>query len=565
MKKRAWPMALLAAGAAALLSLPFFLRPLLPWPDQGLVLHAALRHARGLGLTTPAPERHDVTLTQPEALTYFPPLYAYVVSACLRSAGHTTATPDGPDLARGRAIQRIVKVTNGVALAVGVLGWCLLAARVLGSRSLGSLFAGLLPVAGGATVPLGGTADFLLWAALPWWLAAWLAADAATDEGRRARAWSLALASGVLAGALVGVRWATVFLAPAAGLFVLLRARRAAAGAARPAWRVYGERAALGAAGAAPIVATYLALTAWNRARSGGTESVLSYIPPRWEWARLVTLFPFESLFSIPLALEPLLTRAWRALEPARVSPTFAFLFRVALPVAGLLGLLGSLRRARRQARALEPSAGARCAFTLAVATLAALLVFLAYLSLRYTWPDSDWTYLDEARYYRPVWPLAALAWLLLLDRLPTASRLRTASAALVLLGLLYLLQAHGRSALAHLGPEEREELAAHVRELERRPGLHVVLDNDVSVYVLTAGARLVARGYPDPQGAPTLSAGQPAELWAVRRLHEPTPYVRDREWDRKRFEAVRARFGLVRSWSSSGGAYEVWRARVGP
>ncbi len=561
MKKRAWPMALLAASAAALLSLPFFLRPLLPWPDQGLVLQAALRHAQGLGLTAPAPDRHDVTRTHPEPLTYFPPLYARLVSACLSVAGHTSPRPDGPDLERGRALERIVKVTNGAALVVGVLGWCLLAARVLGSRSLGSLLAGLLPVAGGAAVPLGGTADYLLWAALPWWLGLWLAADAAFEEGRRGRALVLALISGALGSALVGVRWAAVFLAPAAALFVGLRARAAGV----RAWRPVAQRLLLGGVGLAPIVATYAALTAWNRARSGGVESVLSFIAPRWDFERLLTLVPYESLFSIPLALEPLLTRAWRALEPARASPGLAFLFRVALPVAGLAGLWGSLRRARRQQREIAPSPQARRAFTLAVATLVALVGLLAFLSVRYTWADLNWTYLDEPRYYRPIWPLAALLWLLLLDRLPTASRLRTASAALLLFGILYLLQAHGRAALAHLGPEERDELRVHVRDLERRPGLHVVLDNDVSEHVLTAGARLVPRGYPEPADVPGLRASQPAELWAVRRLREPTPYVRDGDWDRKRFEAVRARFGLTPRWRSSGGAYEIWHARIGP
>lgn len=563
MKKRAWPMALLAASAAAVLSLPFFLRPLLPWPDQGLVLQAALRHAQGLGLTAPAPDRHDLTRTHAEPLTYFPPLYARLASAWLSAAGHTSLTPDGPDLERGRALERIVKITNGAALVLGVLGWCLLAARVLGSRSLGSLLAGLLPVAGGAAVPLGGTADYLLWAALPWWLGLWLRADAAFEEGRLGRALALALASGALGAALVGVRWAAVFLAPAAAAFVCLRAR--AARVESGAWRAAARRLSMGVVGLAPIVATYAALTAWNRARSGGVESVLSFIAPRWDFERLLTLMPYESLFSMPLALEPLLTRAWRALEPARVSPALGFLFRVALPAAGLAGLWGSLRRARRQQREIAPSPQARRAFLLAIATLGALVGFLAFLSVRYTWADLNWTYLDEPRYYRPIWPLAALLWLLLLDRLPTASRLRTASAALLLFGILYLLQAHGRAALAHLGPEERDELRVHVRDLERRPGLHVVLDNDVSEHVLTAGARLVARGYPEPADVPGLSASQPAELWAVRRLREPTPYVRDRDWDRRRFEAVRARFGLTLRWRSSGGAYEVWQARIGP
>jgi hypothetical protein len=206
----------------------------------------------------------------------------------------------------------------------------------------------------------------------------------------------------------------------------------------------------------------------------------------------------------------------------------------------------------------------ARRAFDLAWTSLAALLVFLAYLSLRYTWSFAEWSYLDEPRYFRPVWPLAALAWLLLLDRLPTAARLRTAAAALVLFGVLYLIQAHGRTTLSQLGArEERQELVAQVRDLERSPGLHVVFDNDVSEYVLTAGARLIARGYPEPVDAPAAFASRPAELWAVRRLRERTPYVRDPQWDQKRFDALSARFALRRVWTSSHGGYELWHARA--
>lgn len=571
MKLRTLPLTLLAVCAAALLSLPFFLRPLLPWPDQGLVLHAAVRDAQGLGLTTPVPDRRDLTLTRAEPLTYFPPLLARGVSLVLRLAGHTAAREDGPDLARARVLERSVKLVNAAALVIGAFGWCLLASRVLASRSLGTLFAGLLPVAGGATVPIGGTADYVMWAAMPWWLLAWLAADAAFDPGRWRRAGGFALGAGALGALSLGVRWAALFLVPAAVLFALVRAWRAAGGvdgaptSTRGAWSAAGRRVALAALGGAPIAATYLVLTAWNR-RVAGSASVLSYIEPGWDWSRWATLYPFEAVVTLPLALEPLLTRVWRALDPARASVAYAALFRVALPLLGLLGLWGSLRRARRQGREQAPSPDARRAFDLAFATLAALLLFLAFLSLRYTWSFADWSYLDEPRYFRPVWPLAALLWLLLVDRLPTAARLRTATAALLLVGVLYVLQGHGRTALGKLSvPEERHELVAQVRALERRPGLHVVLDNDVSEYVLAAGRRLLARGYPDPADAPSLSASRPAELWCVRRLREPTPYVKDRDWDRKRFEALRARFPLVRAWTSSGGAYEIWHVSVGP
>lgn len=563
MTRRALATALPAATLAALLSLPFFVRPLVPWPDQGQVLHAGLRHARGLGLTVPVSDRRDITLMHAERLTYFPPLYALVVSACLRASGVAGAPADGPDLVAGRALERIVKLTNAVALVAGVLGWCLLGAQVLHARVLRFLFAGLLVVAGGATVPLGGTADYLLWAALPWWAGALLLADRAADDGRRRRACLLALAGGLTGAVLTGVRWATVFLVPAAGLFWLERALldnpHREPDPARP--RALAPRLAPTVAAILPIVATYAAITAANY-RLGGSASVLSYVEPHWSWRHLATLFPFESLFAVPLGLEPLLTRVWRALEPQRASLALGLVFRVVLPAAALIALV---RRARR-ARAENARPDTRRAQALAVATALALLPFLAFMSLRYTWSFADWAYLDEPRYYRPVWPLAALFWLALLDRLPPASRFRTAASALLLVGALYLLQAQGRAVLAQLAAQdERQELVAHVRALGRRPGLHVVLDNDVSEYVLSAGARLVARGYPEPDTAPTLVAGRRAEAWLVRRLREPTPYVRDRDWDRKRFDAVRARFGGTRVWVSSRGAYEVWHAPVGP
>ena len=582
-RRRALPLALLAALVAGVLSVPFFAQPLRPWPDQGVVLQAAVRHARGEGLTVPFSDATDITAWHAQRLTYFPPLYALFVSAGLRVSGAPQAAD--PGLALGRSVALIVKGTNAAALVVGVLGWCLLAAHALGSRSLGTLFAGLLAVAGGASVPKGGTADYILWALMPWWLGAVLLADAAADRQcwRRAVAW--ALSAGVLGGALVGVRWAAVFLVPAVLVFGLARALqwRSATGVdqaprtwarlrSREGHRALVARLALAASVALPVIGSYLALTAINRHATGGAGSVLTYIEPRWDWHHLVTLYPFESIFTVPLALEPLLTRCWRAYEPARAAPTLSLLFRLVLPAAALVALGGAVRRASRRALRVPPppehlATGvlARRARTLGAATLVALVAFLAWMSLRYTWSFVDWTYLDEARYYRPVWPLAAFLWLSLLDRLPTASRFRTAAAVLLLVGVLYLLQAQGRFALSRLGAhDESWELVERVRALERQPGLHVVLDNDVSDYVIAAGPRLVARLYPDPAQGPRLVAGRPAELWLVRRLREPTPYVIDREWDRKRFDAVRARFGVRREWVSSGGAYELWHAPVG-
>lgn len=576
-KPRVLPLALMAILVAGVLSAPFFAQPLRPWPDQGVVLYAAVRHARGQGLTTPVADAFDVTNVRAERLTYFPPLYPLAVSAALRATSAGRASDPGRALER--TVGRIVKGTNAVALIVGAVGWCVLAAHVLGSRVLGTLFACLLAVAGGAAVPKGGTADYLLWAAMPWWLGALLLADAAADAGRWRRAVVGALSAGWLGGVLVGIRWAAVFLIPAAAFFWALRASQESMSAGdslranllrlvTPAGRrKLVTRLALAAVTALPIVATYGALNALNRYYAGGAGSLFTYLESRWDWPRLATLYPFESLFSIPLALEPLLTRAWRMLEPLRASPWLSLLFRVALPLSALATLRAALRRGSRATAPSYAGAGAvsQRARTLGVAVLTTLVAFLAWMSVRHTWSFVDWTYLDEARYYRPVWPLAALVWLSLLDRLPTASRFRTAAATLLLVGVLYSLQAQGRMALSRLGAyDESWELVERVRALEARPGLHVVFDNDVSDYVIAAGPRLLARSYPDPARGPRLVAGRAAELWFVRRLHEPTAYVTDRDWDRKRFDAVRARFGGRREWVSSAGAYELWHATVG-
>lgn len=564
MTRRMLPLALVGVVVAGVLSVPFFVQPLRPGPDQGPILQAAVRHARGDGLTVLVPDERDLTAWRSEPLTSAAPLYPLAVSAGLRHLA--SAAPRDPGASLGRAVARLVKGQSAAALVLGVLGWCLLAAHTLGSRSLGTLFAGLLAVAGGATVPTGGSADDLLWAALPWWLGALLLADAAADERRFGRALIWALAAGLLGGLLVGVRWAAVFLAPAPLLFWLARALQRAPGAPvqegtlplRAGRRALGARLVLALAAAAPLAASFLLLTA-SPGLAGGNGSLPAAIEPGWNGRRLAALDPIEALFSVPLALEPLLTRVWRAFEPARASPGWGLLFRLLLPLAALLALWRTAQAPGRPASGVV----ARRVRTLGAATLVALLVFLAWTTLRRTWPFAGWTDLDGARCYRPVWPLAALVWLSLLDRLPAASRFRTAAAALLLAGLLYLLQAQGRLALSNLGAhDESWELVARVRALERRAGLQVVLDDHVSDYVIAAGPRLVARRFPDPEQAARLVAGRPAELWLVRRRRAATPHASAR--DGQRFEAVRARFGARREWVSSGANFELWHAIPG-
>lgn len=521
--------------ASALLALPFFLGPLRPWPDQGLTLQAARRHAQGLGLTVP---RWGAELSAPEAverLTYFPPLYPLVVSAGLQA---------------GLDLDWLVKLVNGLGLLFGVWGWCRLATHSLHVPTLRAAFAGLLVVAAGASVPRGGTTDLLLWAALPGWVLGLLAAE---QRWRAGLSWPRvagpALAAGLLAGLLVGVRWATVFAVPSACVFVLSCAWRSRFRAAWP-----GGLALL-LASTLPVVAAYVGLTTLNARASAGRASVLSFVSPRLEWGNLLSLTPFEQLVTVPLAIEPLATRVWRVLEPARDSTLGALAFRLGLPLL-VLGLL-----VRSRAR-LDADASGRVLTWLAGATLASLIVFLAYLSVRYTWAFASWSYLDEARYYRPVWPLAALLWLVrLAGCAPSRRRL---GLLLLACGVAYAGQAQVRAAwLALQTPDESWELVQRVRALEAQPGLHVVFDNDISDYVAHAGPRLLARLYPDPEQSAHLHSRQALDAWLVWRPRQPTAYMRERDYDRTRFLALRTRLGATPVWRSSAGAYELWRARV--
>ena len=117
---------------------------------------------------------------------------------------------------------------------------------------------------------------------------------------------------------------------------------------------------------------------------------------------------------------------------------------------------------------------------------------------------------------------------------------------------------------------DESWEVVQYVRGLESREGLHVVLDIDVSDYILTAGDRLFAVCYPAPSDISKLSTSKPAELWLVHRVGLKAPGhvagARDHpELYERRFAAFRDRSQATRSWVSSGGNYEVWHAALVP
>lgn len=523
-----WFQAGLAAGLVGLvLSASFFLTPLQPWPDQGGMLEAALRHSQGLGLTV-LTSTSDLTRVEPRPLTYFPPLYPLVVSALLRL---------------GAPVEMAVKALNALALLAGCLGWCRLAWPLLTGPAVRAAFCALLVLAAGGLVPKGGTADLLLWAALPAWL---LLVLRASDAERLPVAVGWALVASACAGGLIALRWAAAFLVPAGCLFLLLTRVRSL-GLARAL--------ATAAAHGLPATLVYAGLTLWNRQRSA-QASYLDFLQPAWDFEHLLTLYPFEALTTVPLGIEALLRRAWRFVDPAFSHVLLGGLLRVGLPLV----LIAVLLRAVRRSGGL---AACPAQVRLGLATCAALVVFLAFMTVRYNWQATSWSYLDEARYFRPVWPAALFSWLWLTGALPP--RGRRAALTILAFATVYLLQAQVRWELQRQRPQESWELTSAVLSRSAAPGLHVVLDNDVSNYVLAARPDVLLQGYPAPDDLDQLQVGRPADLWLVWRPNEPTPYVLDRDRDQKRVEALRARFGAVSVWRSSQGSYELLHARLEP
>jgi hypothetical protein len=527
---------LLALG----LSWHFFVQPLRPWPDQGWVLQAAVRHARGDGLTTQMNSADDdLTALSYDRLVYFPPLYPLLVSALLRT---------------GLTVDAAVQLINAVALVLGVIGWLILASRYRSSLLLRVLFAGLLVMAGtrwgSAMVPKGGTADYIFWAATPYWFLLVLAARAAPTP---ARLFGCLAGASVLTAVLIGVRWAAVVLIPAGGLALLWPDGR----------RVFLGRCLVAAFYALPAVGAYWAYGAVNRAYSQAGGNLLSFITPKWEFGRLATLYPFESLFAIPLGLDALLGRAYRAVDPGLALVPWGVLFRVALPLLLLAALLWAWRRRGAD----EPDRARDLRVVVGIQWLTVVL-FLAYLAVRYSWGEgNDWSYLDEPRYFRPLWPAAALFWLSLVNERIMRIRLaRTIAVGILLTSLIYLLQAHVRTEVRRLTvPDESWQLVERVRKLAAHPGLQVVCDTDVSDYIVSAGPNLLARGYPAVAQAPRLVVTRAADLWLVRRPNERTAYVSEPEFDARRFWALARRFGARRVWVSSNGNYELYHARLRP
>lgn len=516
-----WPRLGLLSGAAALaLSVSFFLTPLVPWPDQGATLQAAISHAAGRGLTV-TELNSDLARPARRWLTYFPPLYPLLVSGLLQL---------------GASLALAVKACNAAAVLAGCLAWSRLAAGSLDGRAR-LVFTGLLVLTGGALVPRGGTTDMILWAGLPVWMLLLLRG---CRERRLAPAAAWLAAASIIAGVLIGVRWAAAFLVISGCLHVMVEGAPTGA----------GRRLVLAVAHGGPATLAYASYGAFNRALGGEAANYLDYIQPRWDWSRLASVYPLEALTTIPLGLEPLLRRAWRTLDPDLSSEPLGLALRLALPALALWWL--GRRAARRQ---VTPSG------RLSACTCLTLVAFLAFMTVRFNWEGSTWSYLTEPRYFRPVGPAALLLWLFWLERLPPVRR--QMAHAVLGVAALYLFQAHVRWERERLRPQESWELTAQVLERTQAPGLHVVLDNDVSTYVQPGREALVLAGYPDEASVATLQASQPVELWVVWRPHEPTVYLLDQDRDRRRVEALRKRFGLVLTWRSPRGSYDLLHASL--
>lgn len=176
--------------------------------DQALQLQAAHRLVDGEGLTTIyfSPPSPDITeRPSPATLTWWPPGFSLLMAGLL---------------ATGLPLEIALRLVYAVVTLLGWLAWALLAARFLaapidaGRRGLfaGLLLAPFLPI---FTTPNWQGTDLFLWASLPAILLLLLPSAPARVSLRAAAV------AGLLFGALVALRYASLFLALAAFGIVL--------------------------------------------------------------------------------------------------------------------------------------------------------------------------------------------------------------------------------------------------------------------------------------------------------------------------------------------------------
>jgi hypothetical protein len=344
-----------------------------------------------------------------------------------------------------------------------------------------------------------------------------------------------------LVALLIGLRWAAAFLVPAGAVALLWP------GARPESWP---HRLARAAAYGLPGALVYAALNG-----RGGYTAGMAFTP-KWEFQNLLTLYPFESLFSAPLGLRPVLARAGRALDAEAIG----LVLRLGVPVLLLALLLLGARSVSEGKESFADAAGSDRTRELGLLlglSFAALLALLSYLAVRYR-PDTlaGWSYLAQPRYLQPLHPAAALFWLMVIG----AAGRRFARAAFVVVGVclacLVLGEARGQYSRART-PDESWELVEKVRSLEARGGLQVLVSESVSDYVTTAGPGLVLIETADYASVPA-NATRPAELWVVGGPAAERAGVAG-------LDTLVDRFGLRPAWASSRGDYRLYHARVGP
>jgi hypothetical protein len=523
--------AVVLAGAS---SLVFFLLPLRPWPDQGWVLQAAIRHSHGLGLTSQinAPES---AIDQPKFvhLSYFPPVYPLIVSAFLRA---------------GFSIDQTVTFINATGLAVGSLAWCCLAFRYLKTFIVQIVFVVLLVLAGSsfgsATIPTGGTADYVFWAALPFWL--WLLIW--TLGTHRSHGYLILIAASCLVGFLIGFRWAAAILVPI-GCVILMVAP----------CRSFFDRVSQCFAYGIPATSTYLLIKLYNQNHSLTNSSYLDSVTPGWRWHLLQTSYPLAAFTTIPLGMESVFSRFARG--------SFSFHNPIIVPGLGLLVVCGLLAWTTYRWLHTTPTSERQelAPFQLVSSVLLlGTITFLGYMTVRYNWDHVVWSYLDEPRYFRPLSPVAAIFWLVIVERTIKQSDAAKMLLMLAYVGSLYLIQARCRAIDdLYIDAKERLELSQQVISVDNTARLSVVLDIDTSDYIIAPSKNTVSAYHAPAEQLSKIS--QPIDLYIVKRLDEATAYVKDSTAEKEIISAMIETSDARKVWNSSGGRFEIWHAKVVP
>jgi len=517
---------------ALVLSCHFFLQPVRPWPDQGTTLNAAINVFHGRGLVTSV-ATDDLATQHYQWLSYFPPGYPLIVALLLKF---------------GFGIHQAVQTVNLAAMFIGLAGWTFLANHLIRSTAYQFLFANLLVLACSGIVPRGGTVDYILWAGTGWWLVGLVFSQQKFDSYK---IYLYALGLGALASAMILVRWAAVVMIPAGFLSLLCFGSR------KHFIRTFIPAVAYVAL---PLV-TYLAIGAINTF-FGASENYLAYIKPDWQWSFLLTAYPLECLTTIPLGIEPVIQRFLRAAHQDSNAYPIGLVAHLLIVISFLSFPILVIRRG-----GFRIDFRNKIAFWIPFAALAASsIAFFSYMSVRYNWHGIDWSYLDEPRYYRPLWPVAALFWISLFECL-SSRRLRIGFGAILSVCIIYLFQADLRNEWDLLTSPQEELEAVHeiVSRARASASPQIVFTTDPSDFQILDSPNIFARPMKPFDSPNTIHSSSGVDIWLVNNIHEQLPWVSDPHAREKQFAALRDQFGARKVWSSSAGNHEIWHSRIDP